>query len=117
MAIEDFMTDQVNVLAQGTGKDATGAPARKPYSVAQANVPALVREKGGSRDRKNDKATQTLTGTVYLTTDYQLNTKNRLELIDPGAPDAPKRELVITAVRNVNRMNRLWQVDYEEQRV
>ncbi|HXS24483.1 MAG TPA: hypothetical protein VN719_09650 [Gemmatimonadales bacterium] len=117
MAIEDFMDDLVNVLAQATGQDTTGAPSRKPYSLAAANCPALVQEKGGSRDRKNDKATQTLIGTVYLTTDYQLTTRNRLELIDPNAPDAPKRELVITAAKNINRMNRLWQVDYEEQRV
>src|SRR5688500_17575286 len=101
MALDDFLDDRrCNICTMQTVQDAAGGVDREPYRVDHARVPVLVREMGGSRDRRNDKATQTKVGRLYFDADYGLTTRNRIQLLD--AAGVPARELTVISVVNVN---------------
>lgn len=125
MSLEDLIDGSpitVNILAQAAAQSPAGGPAREPYSVVLAAVPAALAERSGVDRRENSKATMIKRLRFYFRYDdlqgLRLTTKHRIEVIDPNpaANNFPgNRECVVETVSNVNSLNVLIQVDASEQ--
>jgi hypothetical protein len=114
MPLEDFLTQSCTILVQGTGQSRSGAPVRVPYTAIASDVPCLLREMGGSNDRRDGKASETNTVRIYfdpedLASILPLTTRHQIQI-------GPRTFVVTTSV-DPNSLGRLLQVDCTEQRV
>lgn len=133
MSLADFLTETCAVVVKnalptpgtpagvGPGQDATGAPARDPYTVLYSGIPCSVRRMSGMLVQRNLKRTEFCNARLYLDPSdlpfgFTLNSTHQLRV-----PDYNGRVFVIHAPTDVMDygvapvgMEALWQVDCEE---
>jgi hypothetical protein len=117
MAFEDFFDHATCDVCLKTiaSQDATGAPARDPYTVVATAVPVLLRPQGGSLEQRNDKRSQVRIARLYidpvnLPTGFRLSVKHQLRV-----PNVAGRVFVVKAVSDPNTLGHHLEIDCEEQ--
>lgn len=81
MAIEDFLTQSAQLLAQTEGQvDVFAAVENEPYVVVEANLPCLVRPLSASNQPRHNKAELTISHRVYFAADHGFTPSRQIQV-------------------------------------
>lgn len=109
MAIEDFLTQTAQLLAQVENQvDAMGAVENEPYTVVAANLPCLVRPISASNQPRHNRAELMISHRIYFDADAGFLASRQIQVAG--------RVFTIIGPVDFNEMGRLIAVDCLEVR-